>query len=494
MDRVVRRISPGIKARLESGLALSRENRLGEAETAYRSVIAEDPENPDAHNLLGLLLKQRGDLPSAVECARRAVALDPQRPGLRSNLGGMLSDLGDYAGAEEAYGITARMQPGSAVAIFNHCVALNRMRRYDEAEIEIRKALRLNGDLVPGWTLLSGVLSSLGRFAEAEEAANHAIALQADNPEAWINLGRALLEQGSLESAEKANHRALQLAPGQAQAAYNLGCALQYQARCEEAVEVFRLATDIDPGHQQAWSNRLMVALYGSGETERSIFATARLWARQTAKLQPGREPFFARPDPGTVGRRLRIGYVSPDFRSHSCASFLMPLFAAHDASAVEIFAYAKVQAADEVTQWFREHVDHWRDIFPLTDAAAAELIRQDCIDILVDLAGHTSGSPIGLFRYRPAPVQVSWLGYPATTGVEQIDYRLTDVIADPVGQADTFHVEKLIRMDGGFLCYAPRYEAPAKLPSVHSTASPRSRRRSSKRGRGCCRQFRGRA
>lgn len=411
----------------------------------------------------GMALRQQGDVRGALDAFRRAIAADPAPAEFHTGLGGLLFSQGDFAGAAAAYAQAAQRSPGAVAPLFNQGVALGQLGRPSQAEACMRQVLALRSDFVPAWVALAGALIALGRPVEAEEAAQRAVGLQPTGADAWLNLGRAWMDQGRLADAEQASRRALELAPGMAQAAYNLGCILQYQWRPAEALAAFRQATEIDPTHQPAWCNRLMLALYDTAETERSIAAASLDWARRTSGHEPAQRHDV--PAAGDPGRRLRVGYVSPDFRHHSCAFFLKPLLAAHDPAAVEVFAYANVATADETTAWFRGHVHHWRDIRAMGDPAAAALVRADRIDILVDLAGHTQNGRPGLFRLKPAPVQVSWLGYPSTTGLQEIDHRLTDAIADPEGDADLYHVEKLVRIEGGCLCYAPRDDAPAVGP-----------------------------
>ena len=165
--------------------------------------------------------------------------------------------------------------------------------------------------------------------------------------------------------------------------------------------------------------------------------------------------------NPRDPGRRLRVGYVSPDFRRHSVSYFLEPLLAAHDRAGFEIFCYAEVIQPDEVTARLQRHADHWLITAGMPDDALAARIRADGIDILIDLAGHTAGNRLPLFARRPAPIQATWLGYPNTTGLPAIDYRLADAISDPPGWGDALASETLLRLPGGFLCFGPPVHAP---------------------------------
>src|SRR5262249_25869327 len=171
--------------------------------------------------------------------------------------------------------------------------------------------------------------------------------------------------------------------------------------------------------------------------------------------------------------RLLRIGYVSPDFRQHSVAYFLEPLLRGHDRQQVEVFCYGDVARPDSVTTHLQELADHWLVTVGTSHQALAERIRTDRIDILVDVAGHTAGNRLLVFARKPAPVQVTWLGYPNTTGLKAIDYRLVDAVTDPAGEADAWASESLVRLEGGFLCYGALTDAPAPtLPPCLGTGT----------------------
>ncbi|NQV55662.1 MAG: tetratricopeptide repeat protein, partial [Rhodospirillales bacterium] len=300
----------------------------------------------------------------------------------------------------------------------------------------------------------------LGRSAAAAAACRGALEIDPKMAEAWTNLGNALQSLGQMEDAEKAQREAIRLNPDYATAQYNLGNLLSDLWRAAEACECFRRALDLDPDDASARGNHLMNLLYDEAIDEAQLFEEHTRWAPAVSSRR--KRNYAIHPDPD---RRLRIGYVSPDFRTHSCAYFLEPLFANHNDESVETFAYSGVQRPDGVTARLRTLVHNWRDIHDLDDGAAAETVIGDKIDILVDLAGYSRGGRPGLFQSRPAPVQVTWLGYPATTGIAAIDYRLSDAIADPEGDADAHHVEKLVRLAGGFHCYQPPSSAPEIKP-----------------------------
>ena len=211
--------------------------------------------------------------------------------------------------------------------------------------------------------------------------------------------------------------------------------------------------------------------LYEGGD-QAKLFARHRAWGEEAAaRRRPAKPPVFKNSrDPA---RRLRVGYVSPDFRTHSVSRFVEPLFAAHDREGFEIVCYSATPSArhDRVTAQLKAFASLWRDTGDMDDKALRRQVRADHIDILIDLAGHTNNSQIMVFAARPAPVTATWLGYPATTGLPAMDWRITDAIADPPG-AEVFHTEKLVRLPGGFLCYEP----PADRARGRPVAGPGQR------------------
>ena len=453
------------QAQLEKGLELHQQGKLDEAAAIYQEVLTADPGNADALHFLGLIAQQRGDLSTAIEQIEAAIAVEPERSTFYFNLGATFSAAGNLTGAAAAYQKASQLKPDWSDALVNLGTILGQLKKYPPAETALRQALELEPQNVSTMIGLTAALEGQGQSAEAEEIGRQTIVLAGSSPEAWTNFGNALNSQEKLSEAEDAFRQALAADAAYSTARYNLGNVLDKQWRKSEALACYRQVIEADPNYLSAWQNMLLNLLYEPEQTESTIFAAHRAWAKQFASAIP------AFPSEKTAGKRLKIGYVSPDFRTHSCAYFLKPLFAAHDRDAFEIYAYANLRQQDETTPWFREQADHWCDIIDVSDTDAAERIREDKIDILVDLAGHSANNRLGIFALKPAPVQISWLGYPSTTGLPEIDYRLTDEVADPSGDADAYHSERLIRLEGGFHCYQPTTTIPdvGPLPALEN-------------------------
>lgn len=449
-------------SQLEQGLGLHRQGRLDEAAALYEMVLAADPRNADALHFLGLIAHQKGENEVAVDRIDQAIILDEARPTFHYNLGTALAALTRLDEAVDAFRRSAALDPSRDDTLYSLGTILGGISKFREAETALRQAVTLNAGNAVAWSGLSAALGGLRQYDEAEAAGRKALAIDPRLPEAHLNLGNALHSLGEMGDAEAAFRTAIDLNLDYAIAYNSLGKLLADVMALEEALDCFRRALEIDPTYRDAASNYLLYLLYDCTQSEESLYEAHLNNARTLWPYDKTRGGEGAFPDHDfDLVRRLRVGYVSADFRTHSCAYFLAPLFDGHDRTAVELFAYSNVIAPDGRTKSFQSSADCWRDISQLDDTAAAALIRNDRIDILVELSGHTRGNRLGVFARRPAPLQVSWLGYPATAGMVQIDCRLTDDHADPIGPADEFHCEELIRLPDGFHCYAPAPDAP---------------------------------
>lgn len=513
---------------LNRGVALQALGRLTEAEAGFRAAVAARPDFPEAHNNLAnalhalgrpdealgywrralelrpdypearqnlaLALADRGDAKEAAEHARAAVSLAPGHAPAYLALAGALAELGDHDGAESACREALRLRPDLAAAHRALARALRLRRRPGEALCSAQEALRLDPSDADAHVEAGVALGCLGRAGEAELRLRHAAWLRPDHAEARHNLavllsgrrrfpqavelfrqalrlrpgladaslglGRALARLGELDGAVVAVREALSRRPGHAPAWSCLGELLAQQGRVAEAADAFREALRLEPGLAVAHSSLLIALNFDPALTPAELLAEHRRWEEQHARVTPlGPAPGHDR-DPH---RRLRVGYVSPDLIRHVLIHFFEPVLAHHDPRAVEAVCYSDVLLGDAVTDRLRSLAHGWRDIHGRSDAEVAAQVRADGMDLLVDLAGHTGGR-LGLFARRPAPVQLTWLGYPATTGLAAIHYRLTDAVADPPGEPSC-HTEELVRLPGGFCAYLPPREAPPVAP-----------------------------
>ncbi|MGQ3072015.1 MAG: O-linked N-acetylglucosamine transferase, SPINDLY family protein [Ferrovibrionaceae bacterium] len=457
---------------------------LSEAEARYRALLALDPRAPVA--LIGLAgvaaavgrfdvaatlvvqaSERGGPLPAiwrevgvarflasdpagAYRLFAISLALDPADPETLYDIGVIRRDAGDTGTALRWLGRAAQVQPAHRHAAPDMADLLRRQDRRAEAEATLRQFLAHEPAGAIGW-YNSGVLhGEVGRHPAARQAYRRAIAVSPEHAVFHFNAGCLAAEERRHGSAADHFRRALVTAPDHAQAWNNLGVALREQSCHEDALPAFRRAHQSYPAYHQATSNLLLTltALDG-GQAD----AMAKAWGAQFSAAPLARPAL-------TGGRRLRIGYLSPDLRRHSCAFFLEPLFAAHDRSAVEIFAYADIDHADETSLRLSALVEHWRQVGRSTDDVLAATIANDSIDILVDLAGHTARNRLPLFGRRLAPVQVSWLGYNATTGLSQIDWRLVDARIRPPPSREWF-AEGLWPLDLPAHCWRPPADAP---------------------------------
>jgi protein O-GlcNAc transferase len=442
--------------RLVAGETLYRLGRLFAASDAITAALAHMPQSPAAEFLLGRVLTALGRSDESAAAFERALAQQPDNALALRFKACALYALGRHADAEAAFDRADAIQPEPGEFYNQLGIDLLGQRRNVEAEAAFRRAVKLAKHLAPAHQNLGAALAAQERLDEAIAAEIRAVKLTPDSAAAWNN--RAVFEGsgGEFSAARRAVLRALQLEPDHADALNTLAQIRLEEGDAQASLELIRRVLDRQPAHRAAGSALLMNQNYvGAGSlTEARNIA---------AQLRPDGPPFTFERHDRDPARRLRVGYVSADFRQHSCASFIKPLFAAHDPQAVEIVAYSENPRDDEVTAEIRAHTREWRSIVALGDPAVAELVHRDRVDILVDLSGHTAGNRLPVFALKPAPVQATWLGYPGTTGLAEIDHRLTDARADPPdGGADAAYTETLWRLPDCFLVYEPSATAPA--------------------------------
>jgi protein O-GlcNAc transferase len=340
--------------------------------------------------------------------------------------------------------------------------------RLAEAETLYRRVLTANPNHITALHMLGVLAAQLRRFDAAADLIGRALKIRPDQPEALVNLGNIFLETNRRDDAVACFQRALALKLDLAEVHSNLGNVYKDRGQIEDAVACFRRALELKPDFRIARGN-LLFALHNCPDVDpQALFEEHRLWNQfHGIPLMPAAPHYDNDPSPNRPPPPLRIGYLSPDFREHSVAYFIESLLAHHDRTQFEIFCYANLRHTDAGTARLRAYVPNWRDIIALDDTQVVNLIRQDRIDILVDLAGHSASNRLPVFARKPAPIQVTYLGYPDTTGLTAIDYRFTDAFADPPPPhpSDSLNVETLIRLPHCFLCFRPSAEAPAVGP-----------------------------
>jgi protein O-GlcNAc transferase len=436
------------------GNALKAKGQLDEAIVAFRRTIVLKPELPEAHSNLGNALREKGQLNEALAACRQSIKLRPGYADAHSNLGNVLHDKGQLNESIAAYRQAVALRAAYPEALNNLGNALREKGRLDESIAACRQAIALRPRYPEAHCNLGNALYDNGQLDEALAAYRHAVALNPNFPEVHNDLGIALIASGELDAAVTVFRQAIALRPDYAEAHSNLGNALKGIGQLDEAITAFRKAITLRTNYPAAHSNLIYSLHYHPGYDANSIAEEQRRWNHQHAEpLRKFIQPHGNNRDPG---RRLRIGYVSADFRTHASAYFLEPLFKHHDLRQVELFCYANVVRPDAMTARFQQRADTWRNGVGVSDEEIAAQIREDQIDILVDLKLHTADNRLPIFARKPAPIQVSWLGYPGSTGLATIDYRLSDPYLDPPGTDESAYTERTIRLPDTFWCYDP--------------------------------------
>ena len=445
------------------GALLADQGRTEEAAVVFRRVVELTPESPAAHNNLGVVLRDMGRTAEAITACRQAIMLRPGYAEAHCNLGTAIEDQGHTDEAAAAYRHAIQLKPDYPMAWNNLGDALTKLGQPDEAVAACLRAIQLQADFPMAHNNLGNALADQGRLDEAIAAYRRTLGLRPGYAEAHTNLGNALKEQGKLDEAIAAYCEAITCNPKLGQAHNNLGTALAAEGRMEEAIAAFRHAIALLPDHADSHSNLVLNLHYVPGDGSAALFGEHRRW--EEVHATPLRKCIVPHANDPSPARRLRIGYVSPDFRQHSVAFFLEPLLANHDRSEVDVHCYADLLREDAAGRRLRGHATQWRTITGMRDEQVAELIRRDAIDILVDLAGHTARNRLLVFARKPAPVQVTYLGYCDTTGLSAMDYRLTDILADPPGITEHLHTEQLIRPLDCAWCFRPSDASPPVQP-----------------------------
>ena len=445
------------------GNALKDQGNSEAAIERFEQALKLNPLFVEAHNNLGNVYSDMGELDLAFECYQKALKLRPEISETHSNIGNIFKKKGDLEKAIAYYRRALELKPNYAIAHNNLGVAYNEEGRLSEAVPAFRKALELEPNYVEALGNLGQTLSDLGDLTEAMNCYKRELELNPQNADIYVKIGNVCKDQGKLDEALSYYFQAIKRKPDHPDAHNNVGNVYKDQGKLDEALISFRQALDLTKGYYPIHSNVVYTQLFSDASDTETVFQEHLEWNRLYA--EPLAEQIKPHENEKSTHRRLRIGYVSPDFRTHPVGRFIAPLLEAHDRQQFEVFCYAAVRRPDAVTDRCRLYANTWRNIASFSDEKLADQIRHDQIDILIDLTMHMGSHRLLAFARKPAPVQATYLAYCGTTGLGTIDYRLTDPYLDPHTENGSFYSEKSVHLPQTYWCYEPLTVTPASQP-----------------------------
>ena len=477
------------------GRVLAEKGERGGALNAFEKALRLRKDDTEALSHYAVALQKFDRGKDAMSQIRKAVSINPDSVELQTRLGLILEENARHLDALAAYGKASRLNPGVGFVWFRQGRLLNRLKRYAEAIPALEKAVSLpaavgefHQELGVAFHMTKRFQQALAQYDKALELGQNSAALHCNrgvilkdlrkggaaimafhaavkmdpsNVSYLSNLGAAALEVGLNSEALDCFEEAVRQNPKLPTARNNIGNLLKDRARGMDALPHYRKAMELAPEDRDAPSNYLLCHMYLSEMDPKTVFEEHRKWGVNTAKRFPASFKF----KPRERGAKLRVGFVSADLCHHPVAHFIEPIFRHYDKSRFEFFAYGDQRKSDSFSERLSKMVDHWSETCSLDDKTLAKQIHGDRVDILFELAGHTAYNRLGLFSLKPAPVQVSYLGYPGSTGLPTIDFRITDVHADPPGMTEKYHMEKLVRLPHCAWCYEPDGDAPDVAP-----------------------------
>ncbi len=422
---------------------------------------------PAEEGIRNLLIHAHGELAdgqfsAAASSYTKYLRQKPEEYSAHIGLGCALLNLGDAKGAESALRQARSIQALSPDGHFLLGQSLLAGGKTDEAIAEFEAAHRLSPEFEPVYLELCFLFFRTGKLDRAEALMHTATRYFPNNGNIWFYLGNVQAEQGRFHSANSSYERAVALEPDSAGLLASYGNSLMQTGETKSALGVLRQALTLDASAAATFSNYLLCLQYLQDATPAERFEAAREFSQRFEEPLSTGIDLHASLSKSTG--KIRIGYVSGDFRNHSLAFFIAPVLIAHDRSRFELFGYYAHPAVDAQTEVIRAQFDTWLPCHDLSDDELAARIRADEIDVLIDLSGHTGNNRLLAFARRPAPIQMTWLGYLATTGLKAMDYRITDASLDPPGTTERFHTEKLLRLSSSGV-FSPHPSSPPVNP-----------------------------
>ena len=450
------------RASLNLGIALQALGDTSGAVASFQAALANDPGDPYASYNLAKLRYEAGELAEAGRLLDRSLKVRSDFPQALVLAGCVLAAQGRPQDALPRFDAGLRIRPDDFGTLYHQAKALRSLQRLPEARIAVERALALDPENVDAHAALADVLVAQGDRAGAIGALEAVLARRPDWADALYNYGCVLRKQQRLEDAAGAFRRAIAAEPRHARAYQMLGGVLLAQSLTGEALELYREARQKCPDDEGLACAELFALLCAEDVPEDERFARHVAVGREIKRRHPPRVSVFRNTrDPK---RRLRIGYVSADFCYHVISLQMLAVLEHHDRSLFEVYCYSSTEAPDSYTHGLQSRADVWRAWPTLDEDAMAQAIAADGIDVLVDLAGHSSIAHVGVMAQRPAPVQATWIGYLSTTGLTRIDYRISDPIADPAGLTERYHTEAVVRLPRTQWCWRP-FVTPAHAP-----------------------------
>ncbi|KAK8473623.1 hypothetical protein PHAVU_001G192300 [Phaseolus vulgaris] len=449
------------------GVVYSEMMQYDMALTFYEKAAAERPVYAEAYCNMGVIFKNRGDLDSAISCYDRCLTVSPNFEIAKNNMAIALTDLGTKVKLEGDINQGVALYKKAlyynwhyADAMYNLGVAYGEMLKFDMAIVFYELAFHFNPHCAEACNNLGVIYKDRENLDKAVECYQLALSIKPNFSQSLNNLGVVYTVQGKVDAAASMIEKAIMANPTYAEAYNNLGVLYRDAGDISRAIDAYEQCLKIDPDSRNAGQNRLLAMNYIDEGIDDTLFEVHRNWGSRFMRLYPRYTSWGNTKDPD---RPLVIGYVSPDYFTHSVSYFIEAPLVYHDYSNFKVIVYSAVVKADAKTIRFREKVTKkggiWKDIYGIDEKKVADMVREDQVDILVELTGHTANNKLGMMACRPAPVQVTWIGYPNTTGLPTIDYRITDSLADPP-ETKQKHVEELVRLPECFLCYTPSPEA----------------------------------
>lgn len=455
------------------------------AETALQTVLAIQPDYAPAHGRMGQLYQSQGEVKKATHSYARALQQEKFNPIFLEKFGSLLRAQGDQDAALVCFKSAVEASPNSAELLDAYGITLRNQERLAAAENAFRKALKLHPGYTPALRHLCHLLEIHGRFAEAQAGLVRCAEIDNESPESLYEIGRNLVQQKKENEALEWLRRAIKAKPDYAAAHITLSAALNATedplaameeikasikvlpniphlhtnlgivnlslSRADDAIACFRKALKIAPNFSHARSSMLFALSHSTKITPEELYREHRAYGKLIEEEVKGKE-YTTYSNSRTTDRPLKIGFVSADFRNHAVAKFVIPFFEElHKRPEFITYAYSNHGAVDESMLAIQKNMDVWRTVVQWSDDKLAEKIREDQIDILVDMSGHTAGDRLKVFARHPAPVQMTWLGYPGTTGLKAMDYLVTEESLLPGENISPQFTEKIIRLPRAF-------------------------------------------